>query len=160
MYSIAEARGLLTTAFILSATSFVASAQGLLLTAEDDGGQLGLYLSNARGDISFLACTSPYDPEGVTVFDGGDLIGIGNVLRDVGSRQQELILAKDNDGSLHAYRWSVREAGDPVFIHESSRQKTGKSGSFDRGDGFAVGDLDGDGKAEIVVAEDSVGLVL
>lgn len=87
-----------------------------------------------------------------TTYDKGDKIAACNI---TGDRRDELLVAEDDKGAI-----SIFSEGRLIgTVGEYDRMQFGDFSTFDEGDGLGCGDLDGDGRSEILVAEDNEGEV-
>lgn len=122
----------------LAAGDINGDGQSEVLVAEDDGGDIIYY--SVYGEVLYWITTS-YD-------HGGDDIALGDI---DGDHHLEILVAEDDGGGIDFYavdgirRWSSAPGLECASTFDGG------------GDGLAAADFDGDGTAEIAVAEDDGG---
>jgi hypothetical protein len=114
-----------------------------ILVAEDKGGLVEIYWPDGQ---VFQRIRTSFDK-------GGDGLACGDV---DGDGAAEVLVVEDKNGAIDLY--SAERGG--LKIATFGAKDTATPSTYDKGgDGFAAGDVDGDGRAEILVAEDKGGEV-
>ena len=136
---------------VLAAAGSAHAEADYILVAEDRDGRISVL---DRGNRRVLAS---HDLQGLGVRYGpGDAFAVADV---TGDGADDVILADGETGRIQVYRPVVSANGVLVLGKGLSWTPSGRAGKFDKGDRMAAGDIDGDGKAEVVIGEDSNGWI-
>ena len=126
------------------------TGKGQIVIAEDNDGGVDVWGLDAAGELkplkSFLTKGGAYG-----WYDGGDAFAVGDVL---GDSKAEIIVAEDDSGGVDVWGLATDCA---VTVSQSFPTTTGDYGWYDGGDGFALGDVLGAGRQQIIIAEDDTG---